>query len=537
MSKINRENRNSNTDLWIVSFLIILSALLRLPNYTKLSLMPDELIYSDYAYSIIAFGWGWPPDQMYAQPPLFPYLLSILTYLFWGGLEVFRLVPIFFGVLDVVVLYFLGKAIYNRWVGLLSALFLAFSSYHILYSRTLMLETMLIFFILAALYFIWRAYSENRLLYAAIAGIFIGLGNDTKYSAFLLYPILICYLLWINRKGFRLGWRSLIEKKHLVIIIVSFLVFSPVLIDLILYGVNPLYWQLFERYKLQFAGYKSVSQFGIPDLILHGYNNYVGLLIDATPDITNGFKISSGSIATMSIPWLFLFEFVAYILLPLTILYYLYHSLHTKPRESFILIAFLAFNAFAALFGTRFQYYLLWNAPLFFIMLSNMTFNFAKNIKSIVPSNAIYFKNSMKIIVLIMVGLFLLSYVYIGVLSPFVNESIKVGYEKQISKIKEDIDTNDSIATDKMDMLYYYFNKYDMKFVAVVPLYEPEKKIEKIHLKVNLDLLDTIKPKYIIVAVYSFSSYATSYDKTMILEKYNLISDENDMLLYKRKSD
>lgn len=521
----------------IILLLVTLGTLLRIPVYTKLSIMPDEILYSDYAFSIIAFDWGWPPEQMLAQPPLFPYSLSLLTYFFEGSLEIFRLVPIFFGVLDIIALYFLGKIIYNRKVGILSALFLSFSSYHILYSRTLMLETMLIFFILVSMYFFWRAYSEDRLIYAAIAGVFIGLANDTKYAAFLLYPIFVSYLLWVRRRGFRIELRPLVEKKFLVMIIISFLVFFPVMADLYLYGVDPFYWQLFDRYKLQFAGYKTLGQFGIANLIMHGFDNYIGLLMDATVDLSQGFYIKSGSVATMSLPWLFLFEAAAYILLPVTVLYYLYFFMKTRPRESFLLIAFLFFNAFVAAFSTRFQYYLLWNVPLFFIMLSNMTVNFADKIKSNKMLKQPYLKTGAQISVLLMVGVFLLSYIYIGSLSPFVNESIKAGYEKHIIKIKNNIGNDDSIATDKISMLYYYLNEYNIKFVPILPLYKIEQKNQKRYLGVDLDLLSTLKPKYILVATYSFSSYATNYDRMMIQKDYNLVSYENDVLLYERKPD
>lgn len=521
----------------IILLLVALGALLRIPGYTKLSIMPDEILYSDYAFSIIAFDWGWPPEQMLAQPPLFPYSLSLLTYLFDGSLEIFRLVPIFFGILDVIALYFLGKIIYNRKVGILSALFLSFSSYHILYSRTLMLETMLIFFMLVSMYFFWRAYSEDRLIYAAIAGVFIGLANNTKYSAFLLYLIFVSYLLWVRRRGFHFGLRPLVEKKFLVMIITSFLVFLPVLADLYLYGVDPFYWQLFDRYKLQFAGYKTLDQFGIANLIIHGFDNYVGLLMDATVNFSQGFYIKSGSIGTMSLPWLILFEVAAYILLPVTVLYYFYFFMRTQPRESFLLIAFLFFNAFVAAFSTRFQYYLLWNVPLFFIMLSSIAVNFANKIKLSKISEQPYLKGVVRVSMLLITGVFLLSYIYIGSISPFVNESIKAGYEKHIIKIKNSIDQNDSIATDKISMLYYYLNDYNMKFIPVLPLYKIEQKNQKRYLAVDLDLLNTIKPRYILVADYSFLSYATNYDRMMIQKDYELISYENDVLLYKRKTD
>ncbi|VVB84509.1 Dolichyl-phosphate-mannose-protein mannosyltransferase [uncultured archaeon] len=530
------DNKELKKDLIIVLFLIVLSAFLRIPNYTKMAIMPDEILNSDYAYSILAYNWGWPPDQMYSQPPLLPYLLAIITYLFQGNIDIFRLVPITFGVLDVVVIYFLGKTIYDRKVGILAAIFLAFCSFHILYSKTLMLETTLIFFILASMYFFWKTYEENSIFYAVITGILVGLGDDLKYSALLMYTIFISYLLWIKRKGIWLDWKALFEKKFLIIIILSLLVFAPVVITFTLAGINPFYWQLFERYQTQFAGYKSASQFGLTDLLIHGFDNYIGLLIDATPDLSKGLYIDTGSIATMSLPgsWLLLFLLAADIILPVLILYYLYFTLKNQPRESFLFIAFLIFNVFAAIFGTRFQYYLLWNVPIFFIMLSYMTVSFAGKIRK-KDFYKTSFLNKLTPVFIVLVGIFLVSYIYIGTLAPFVNEGIKVGYEKQILKVKGTLNNSDYIFTDRPDILYYYLNYYNMKNMQLVPLYEIVKDNGKRVRLVNLELLDQLKPKYIIVAIYSFSSYSKTNDKTTISENYDLLSNEDDVLLYERK--
>jgi len=516
-------------DSIIIFFLFSISLSLRVYNYTKLSVIPDEIEYSDYAFSIIANHWAWPPEEMVAQPPLFPYLLAILTYLFNGSLEVLKTVPIFFGSMDVVMIYFLGKILYDWRVGLLSAILLCFSSFHLYFSRTLMLETILIFFILASMYFFWRAYEKNSIYYSVVSGIFIGLANDAKYSALLLYPFYTLFLLWTHKRRFLFGWKSIIEKKFLVIIFVSLIFFSPVLLDLYIYGMNPFYWQLFQRYEVQFVGYKSVGEFGITDLLIRGFNNYVGLLMD------------KNSVATSSLPWISAFELVASALLIITILYYLYFLFWRISRESFLMIMFLVFNAFVAVFSVRFQYYLLWAIPTFFIMMSNMIINFKDELNLKYLNKKIKFSlvDFVKILTLVFACIFIISYIVIGIYAPFVNESIKVGYEKHILSIKDKIHQGESIATDKIEILYYYLNKPDFNTqennIHVLPLYKKEKKLDKIYIVVNLDLLNTAKPRYIITSTYTFFAYATIYDKITMKKDYILISNENDVLLYERK--
>ena len=127
-------------DFFIISVLFIISTIIRMYNYADMSVYPDELYYSSYAYSIIIHNFAWPPEYMVCQPPLFPYILATCTYFFEGGLDVFRVVPIFFGSLTVCVIYFLGKSLYNRRVGILAAILLCFCSFYILFSRIVMLE-------------------------------------------------------------------------------------------------------------------------------------------------------------------------------------------------------------------------------------------------------------------------------------------------------------------------------------------------------------------------------------------------------------
>lgn len=519
-------------DFFIVSVLFIISMLLRIHKYEVLSVMPDELTYSSYAYSILSHNWAWPPEFMGANPPLLPYILAVATYLFEGGLGVFRMISIFFGSLSVCVIYFLGKSLYNRRVGILAAILLCFCSYHILYSRTVMLEAIWMFLAYLSMYYFWKSYNtENDIKYALLSGVFLGLALDTKFNALLLYISFALFILWTKKRGWLLGWKYLIEKKYLLLVFVSLLVFLPVFIDLCIHGANPFYWQLVGRYQTQSPGYKTVSEFGIPKLLQRGFDNYVEVIMDGS------------SIATQSISWLPAFSLAASFLLLTTILYFLYLSLKSEPQPSgcFLMITFFVFNAFIAFFATRFQYYLLWGVPVFFIMLSYLIVDFIESIRLRIANkeSALSLKAPARIFVLALAFIFIFSYIVVGTMAPSVNEASQAGYEVQVLNIKDKIQPGECVAIDPHRMVIYYFKKYDIKSdehnIFILPLFKHEKRLYYTSIHVNIELLDRAKPRFIIVADYFFSSYATVRANKEIRQNYNLISNEDGVLLYERE--
>lgn len=519
-------------DFVIVSVLFVLSILLRASNYIGLSVHPDELTYSFYSFSILAHNWCWPTEFMLGHPPLVPYLLAILTYLFGGSLEVLRIVPIFFSSMTVVVIYFLGKELFNRKVGVLSAILLCFCSYHILYGKTLMLESTIIFFIFLSLYFFWKAYNEEKLRYAIAAGIFLGLATDTKYVSLLMYPVIILFVLWTKKRWkFMFGLKELMEKRVLTMFSVSFLVFLPVLLDLYIHRVGPFFYLLFSKFGGggyaggSYAGYKS---FSFMDLIIHGFNNYIDMMIDANNPVT------------ASISWLPAYRLAASFLLISTLLYFLYLTFKGKNNASLLFIFFIMFNIFVALYKLRFQYYLLWAFPAFLIMLSSMSFDFVEKIKIRLKSNSTSSADIFRILFLLFLCIFIFSSIFISIVSPH-NESVFVGYESQIIKIKANIQPGDSITTDKtmIPLVYYYLAKYDFdaeqRNIRIFPLYKIVFR-HRIKRGVDLEMLDIVKPRFIITPIYYHSAYADKHDEIIIRENYNLISNEDGVLLYERKT-
>lgn len=65
---------------------------------------------------------------------LLPYLLSPIAH-YTDSPFFFRLIPAIFGILSIYVIYLLGKNLFNQKIGLISSFFLAFSYWHIAWSR------------------------------------------------------------------------------------------------------------------------------------------------------------------------------------------------------------------------------------------------------------------------------------------------------------------------------------------------------------------------------------------------------------------
>ena len=514
--QINNTTKGSKENLpidFLIAFVLLFtSAILRLTHYTEVGVFPDEVgSFSTYAYSTISNNWLWSKEAM-AQPPLFAYILAISTHFFGGGIEVFRIVSIIFGSLSIWVIYFLGKELFDRRVGILSALLLCFGSFHILYSRIVLLEATLIFFILASVYYFYKSYNkENDIKYAYVCGIFLGLACITKWNALLLYLVFFLFIIWTKK-----NFRSLFEKKFLHIVLISLLIQLPVWIYLYIQGRNPIYYQLHGRFVTERATLSAYQQWdlGFEELLIRGFNKYVFILIDEP------------SPATLSLPWFSIFKLISSILLLMTILYYLYPVLKVKASETLIFLYFMVFNIFVAWYGARFEHYLLWALPGFYIMLSDMSFKFFNHIKK----NCFSISNFIRILSLTFVTIFVFSYILTGSVAPFVDKGELIGYENQISEIKGSIVPEEAIATSAYSITNYYLNRYGLD-PPLFSLYD--------YGNIDLKMLKEVKPRFIIVSeYYYYSSFITNVHAKMLINKYyKLVSNEEGVLLFERKQE
>lgn len=174
-------------ELIAVSCLTLLAFALRVYQLGAPSLWYDELLELDVAQSSF---WDIGPQLVrHAAMPLDYYLLY--GWLKLGRQDAWvRFPALIFGVLAIPLLYKLAKSLFNRHVGYLAALFLAWANVAVYYSRDVRPYAMLVFWTLLSFWGLWRAYQTRRGQYWGIVVAGLASAALTHYfTLFLLLPM------------------------------------------------------------------------------------------------------------------------------------------------------------------------------------------------------------------------------------------------------------------------------------------------------------------------------------------------------------
>lgn len=125
------------------------------------------------------------------HPPLVP-LVYGLTMRFLGvNLFVLRLVSLVLGMATILITYFLGKELYDRYTGLLAALFLLSFRLFLHISAAALTDMPVTFFFSLALLLTLRLPLRPTIWRSAAIGLLIGSGLLSKYTMVLIYMVLL----------------------------------------------------------------------------------------------------------------------------------------------------------------------------------------------------------------------------------------------------------------------------------------------------------------------------------------------------------
>lgn len=132
---------------------LLLATTLRVYHIDFHGIWSDELASLDYARqdaSAIIFG----PDYDY-HPPLYYLFLHYWLKLVSVSEVSIRIPSVVFGVLSVLMAYVLGSKLFRPYVGLVAAILVCLSPWHIVYSHVARMYTPLLFFSLCSTYFLF----------------------------------------------------------------------------------------------------------------------------------------------------------------------------------------------------------------------------------------------------------------------------------------------------------------------------------------------------------------------------------------------
>ena len=195
--------------------------------------MSDEQAYSQWANHMVKSGdyltpWADGFLSFYlSKPPLNMWLMALSYQAFGVTNFASRLAAAVLGTLTLVAVFFLGKRLYNSYVGFMSAIILATFSTFFVFARHAMTDVPFVFFAVCSIYFfVLSENSEKTLRYAAFGGIFFGLAFMTKQVESLLVVLILFVYLVVSNKSFRF----LFTKRFTLFWGIGLLVFSPWLI-------------------------------------------------------------------------------------------------------------------------------------------------------------------------------------------------------------------------------------------------------------------------------------------------------------------
>ena len=151
------------------------------------------------------------------------YTLALFSIIFgkFGGLTAFRIFQAILQTLSLMLVFFLGRKVFDSKVGVIGVVMSAFCISEVWVSNLLMTETFFKFFVLNMVFFCVYALEEKKVRYYVIAGAFWGMATLFR-PTITLFPAVILIMWLINRYKFKD-----IIKNTLIVSIVFCIILSP----------------------------------------------------------------------------------------------------------------------------------------------------------------------------------------------------------------------------------------------------------------------------------------------------------------------
>ncbi len=203
-------------DYRLISVIVaVLAAILFLPNLGAVHLFDwDEINFAESAREMLLTGDYFRVrinfEPFWEKPPLFIWMQSLSMHFFGATEFAARLPNAIIGIATLVVLFHLGKKLYDKFFGALWALIYAGTFLTHLYFKSGIIDPTFNLFIFLGIYHIamfsrYRddIHNKDKIVHAMLAGLFIGLGILTKGPVALLVAMLCVIVYFAFNKSFK----------------------------------------------------------------------------------------------------------------------------------------------------------------------------------------------------------------------------------------------------------------------------------------------------------------------------------------------
>jgi len=210
--------------IYFLIFLGTLAFLIRVSFISKVGVKEsaDGLLYSNIALNLLQ-GEGFTQtirSYEFIVPPLYPLFLTFVYLLF--GIENYLSVVIiqsFFSAITCLLIYLIGKKLFNTGVGVLSSLYFAIYPVSIWWNSYFLTETIYTFFLVLFVWYLIFLFSKNKIAAGELifSGVIWGLCNLVRPNIILFFPFLLLWVFLIHKKNY-LKYFSLIFLGMIIII-------------------------------------------------------------------------------------------------------------------------------------------------------------------------------------------------------------------------------------------------------------------------------------------------------------------------------
>jgi len=180
-----------------LSLILIFGLVLRLLFFSGIG-TSDDLAYSRYANSVNE-GSSLDSDGYFSTRLGIIYVTALSYSLFGINDYSSVLFVLLISLANIILVFYFGKLLFTRKVGLLAAFLLSFFPLDVVYSTRLLSDLPSAFFMALGVYFFLYSEKKQRLKYGLgyiFSGIFIGLGYLMRESALLIALFFVAYILY-----------------------------------------------------------------------------------------------------------------------------------------------------------------------------------------------------------------------------------------------------------------------------------------------------------------------------------------------------
>ncbi|MHC4943565.1 MAG: tetratricopeptide repeat protein [Planctomycetota bacterium] len=167
-------------------------------------LIGDSKYYHDWALRIAAGDWL--GSSIFWVDPLYAYVLGLIYTVFGPAPAILLVIQVVLGSLTAVIVYTIGRRVFNEATGFLAAALAALYDLLIFYDGVLLKTSITTFLCASTLFILLHAGESKALRYWILGGVLAGLCCLARSSFLLFMPCVILWAFSLNWKGVRGGF-------------------------------------------------------------------------------------------------------------------------------------------------------------------------------------------------------------------------------------------------------------------------------------------------------------------------------------------